>query len=190
MVTFGASDSAANSHDDRAEQRRARVARAALVLALALYAAVALTVLLVGPDVVAGQIGPDGQPRRLDATVPFVVTLSITAIGLVALFVAVPRIVLRAPMAIINVPHREQWDSPAGRRMLARLLTSDMLLIAAATVLLLAAMLLISALGGFGVVLPGWAIVLVLVPYFAVVLCFAIAMYRGSRYVPPAGLTA
>lgn len=190
MVSFPRGDGAAGGHDDRAEQRRAWVARAAVLLALAAYTAVALTVVLVGPDVVAGQIGPDGRPRRLDATLPFVVVLSIAVFGLVALFAALPRIVLRAPMAIINVPNREQWDSPAGRRMLARLLTSDMLLIAAATVLLLAAMLLISALGGFGVVLPGWVIVLVLAPYFVFVLGFAIAMYRGSRYVPPAGLTA
>lgn len=176
--------------DDAGELRRATIARVALVMALGVYAAVAVTVLLIGPDVVAGQIGPDGRPRRLDPTGPFVLTLSLSLVGMVALFAAIPRIVLRAPMAIINVPHRHRWDSPAGRRMLARLLASDMLLIAAATVLLFAVMLVLSALGGFGAVLPGWLLLVVTLPYVVLVLGIAIGAYVGTRYVPPTDLSA
>lgn len=168
-----------------AEERRIRLARAALVGALAVYGVVAVTVLIAGPEVIAGQIGIDGRPRRLDPTGPFVLILTVSVIAFVALFVAMPRIVLKAPLSILNVPRRMEWDSPAGRRMLARLVASDMLFIAAATVLLMAAMLVISALGGFGVVLPGWVIALVMVPYFVYVIGFAIAAYRGTRYVPP-----
>ena len=142
--------------------------------------------LVAGPEFVAGQIGPDGRPRRLDPTGPFVLVVTLTVIAFVALFAATPRLVLRMPLADLNVPRRMEWDSPAGRRMLARLVASDLLFIAAATVLLFAAMLVISALGGFGVVLPGWVMALVLGPYFVFVLGCAIAAYRGTRYVPPA----
>lgn len=152
---------------------------------MALYGAAAVVVLVLGPDEVAGHLGVNGSVNRRDPTALFVLGLSITLAGVVALFVAIPTIVRRAPIRFINVPHRDQWDTPKNRAVLAVRLGGDMLVIAAATVLLFIGVLVVSTLGGLGVDLNGGETLLLIAGYLVTIAFVVIPGVAGARYTPP-----
>ncbi|MBX9472555.1 hypothetical protein [Microcella sp.] len=173
-------------HDDEKDARRLAATRLALISATLVYAAVAMTVVFAGPDVVVGHFGASGQPTRRDATGPFVLSLSLVLLGLLALFVSMPTLIRRIPIEFVNVPNRERWNTPARRRVLARRLAADLNLIGVATVLLLTSALVLSALGGIDVDLPGWIFLLMLAAYLWCVGVLLVQMMVGKRYQPPA----
>lgn len=171
---------------NEADGRRTALSRLALLTALALYASIAITVVVAGPDEVVGHFGGGGRPTRLDPTGPFVLTMSLVVAALVSLFAATPALVRRIPIEFVNVPNREKWNTPELRDVLARRVGADMMFITAATVLLMAGMLVLSALGGLGEVPPGWVFPLSLAAYLALIGVSIVQMYRGGRYEPPA----
>lgn len=173
-------------HDDEKVARCLAATRLALISATLVYAAVAMTVVLAGPDVVVGHFGANGQPTRLDATGSFVLTLSLVVLGLLALFASLPALIRRIPIEFVNVPNRERWNTPSRRRLLARRLAADLNLIGAATVLLMTAALVLSALGGFDVDVPGWVFLLMIAAYVVCIGVLLVQMTVGTRYQPPA----
>jgi len=149
----------------------------------AIFAAIAVLVVVSGPDQVVGRFDSAGQPTRFDDTITFVVGLSTTVAVLVALFATLP-LLMRRSIAFVHIPRRELWDTPARRPILARRVAADLMLIGAATVLLLAAMLALSALGGLGVDLPGWGFAVLVVGYLLVTMLIILPMLTGRRYDP------
>ena len=63
--------------DDERDARRAGAARLVLVTSVVVFVAVAMTVVVAGPDEVVGRFAVNGQPDRLDATGPFVLNPSL-----------------------------------------------------------------------------------------------------------------
>ena len=173
-------------HDDEKDVRRLAASRLALITATAVYAAVAMTVLVAGPDVVVGHFGANGQPTRLDATGPFVLTLSLVVLGLLALFASLPALTRGIPIEFINVPNRERWNTPARRRVLARRIAADLNLIGAVTILLMTSALVLRALGGLDVDLPPWVFLVMLAAYLGCIGVLLVHMTVGTRYQPPA----
>lgn len=157
-----------------------------MLTAIALYAGIAIWVLIAGPDEVVGHFGTDGESTRLDPTVGFVTGLTVTVAGLVGLFLALPALIKRLPIELINVPNRELWDTPELRALLARRMGADLDLIGALTVLLLTGMLVISTVAGFGIEIPGWVFPALTAAYLLVLVALLVSMFRGGRYVPPA----
>lgn len=170
--------------DDSSDARRTLIGRLALATASALYAAIAVWVLVAGPDEVVAHFGGSGQPTRYDDTVAFVVMLSVTTAAMVALFAAIPMLLARIPIAFVNIPRRELWDTPARRRVLARRVGADMMLVGAVTVLLMVAMLVLSTLGGLGVVLPGWVFWAMTGGYVVLTGFIVLPMLASKRYDP------
>ncbi len=162
--------------------------RAGLVLAGAtlVFGIVWFTILVAGPDTVPGHFAADGTPTRWDSTPVFLGMMAALAGGLTLLFVAMPRLMARVPIEHVNLPNREQWNTPARRAHLALLMTEDLRLIGAVTMLLLAAMLVISALAGLGAEIAGWVFLATAAAYLVMIGIIVGRMLTGSRYTPPA----
>jgi hypothetical protein len=149
-----------------------------------LFGIVWVAVLLAGPDTVPGHFGADGTPTRWDPTVEFLGTMALVAGGMGLLFAVLPVLVARTPSSRLNVPSREQWNTPSRRAHLDALITEDLRLIGAATMLLLAAALATSGYIGLGGELPSWA---PLVAFGVFVVLVAVVMGRmvaSRRYRP------
>lgn len=172
--------------ESASDSRRILCARLALLAALSLYASVAIVVVVAGPEEVVGHFGGGGQPTRMDPTGQFVLTMSLVVAGVVALFSATPALMRRIPIELVNVPNRDQWNTPERRVVLARRIGADMRLLSAATVLLLTATLVLSTVGGLGLALPGWVFPLLLGSFLAVIGVIVVRMYRRGRF-PPTG---
>lgn len=171
-------------HDQR-DARLLTLARAALFSALALYAGTAIWVLAAGPDRVVARFAADGTPVRFDTAESLVIALSLTVVLLSALFLLVPTVVRRAPAAVLNVPRQALWESSELRPVLARRVGADLALIGALTVLLLTGMLVLSAAAGAGFVVPTWLLPAMTGGFLVAIAIIVVAMYRGSRYLPP-----
>ena len=129
-----------------------------LVAATLVFGIVWASILIAGPDTVPGHFGADGTPTRWDATPVFLGVMAALAGGLALLFAVLPPLMVRVPIEHVNLPNRDEWNTPDRRAYLALLTTEDLRLIGAATMLLLAAMLVISAVAGFGAEIPGWVL--------------------------------
>ena len=169
---------------EHGETVRRRATRAALIIAVLVYAATAVVVLLVGPDSVVGHFGADGQPNRYDPTGPYILALTLVVAALVGLFVSIPALLLRIPIHFVNVPQREKWNTPERRRVLARRFATDLNLLAALTVLLITLLLIASAVAGAGQPVPSWVFVTTTVVYLMAVLGLTVSMLTSGRYDP------
>lgn len=158
----------------------------ALAIALLAYVTTTVGVLVLGPERVAAHFAANGRVTRFDDTATHLGLMSLVVIGLVALLEALPVLARRGPVTALNVPNREQWNTPERRALLARLLREDIRLLTAASVLLITGMTVLSAIAGAGDDIPPWAFPAMFLPFVAAVLAVLARVSASSRYAPPA----
>jgi len=158
--------------------------RAALLLfagAGVVFVVLWVSILIAGPETVPGHFSFDGTVTRSDPTLEFLGFMALVGVGMAALFVGVARV----PIEYLNIPKREQWNTPELRGHLKTLVTADLWLLGAATLMLLATALAISGLIGLGVEIGAWTLPVVVGPFLIVNAIVAGRMMFGSRYTPP-----
>lgn len=170
--------------DDRSDARRTLIARLALATSLALFAALSTWLLIAGPPEVIGHFGANNGEPRFDPTPQFVVSMTVLVLVIVVVFATIPGMMRRIPIEFINMPNREQWNTPARREVLARRTGADMTLLGAATVFLFVVTMVLSTLGGLGETIPGWVFVVMTGAYLLLVALIMFGMMRSKRYDP------
>jgi len=163
-----------------------RSAGVLLAGATLVFGIVWVSILIAGPETVPGHFGADGTPTRWDPTIEFLGIMALVAGGMAVLFTALPVIMARVPIEHVNVPNREQWNTPARRAHLDALVTEDLRLIGTGTMLLLAAVLVVSGYVGLGGQAPGWLFIVMMGTYLGALALVLGRMVLGTRYTPPA----
>ncbi|MGY6498554.1 MAG: hypothetical protein ACXIUP_10045 [Microcella sp.] len=172
--------------DERSDARFASLARLAFWTTVALYAALAVWLLVAGPPEVVGHFGANDGGPRFDPTPVFVGYMTLIVAVLVGIFVSVAPFARRIPIEFVNVPNRELWETPERRIILARRISADMYLMGAVTMLLMIAMVLASTLGGLGTTVPETFFVVMTTAYMVILGVIVLTMFRGDRYNPRA----
>ena len=159
-------------------------ARAALLLfvgAGVVFVVLRVSILIAGPETVPGHFSFDGTVTRFDPTLGFLVFIGLFAVGLAGLCLAAARL----PVECINLPRREEWNTPERRARLRALLTAGLRVMGAATLLLLAAMLAISRYVGLGGQIDSWILAVAAGGCVVAIAIVAGRMLAGGRYTPP-----
>lgn len=169
--------------DERSDARRASFARLALAASVALFGALSVWLLIAGPPEVIGHFSANNGEPRFDPTPQFVAIMAVLVAFLVAMFASLGWLIRRAPIGVINIPNREQWNTPARRAILARRMGADLTLMGAASVLLVVGMMVLSTLGGLGEEPPGWVSIVMTGVFLAVIAAITLGML-GKRYDP------
>ena len=120
------------------DARLRELVRVAMALACAAYAGVLLVAAVPLPDRVPIHFGPGGEADRIVGRQEALVTFAGLGLGIAVLMVGLARWMRRAPLTMVNVPHKDWWTAPPAReaRLRARLET-DLLGIGALTMVLL-----------------------------------------------------
>lgn len=176
---------AADAADAAGSSGAGRLGLILVVLSLVVYAAGAVGVLAVGPETVAAHFGADGSVTRYDSALSQVLFMTLVVVGLVALMEATPLLARRGPIALINVPNREAWNTPERRAQLSRVLQEDVRLLTAGSVVLMTFVLVMGAIAGAGATIPGWVFLLAVGAFLVLVMTVLVRMSTGGRYEPP-----
>ena len=119
------------------EQLRELV-RVAMALACAAYAGVLLVAAVTLPEQVPIHFGPGGEADRVVGREEALVTFAVVGAAMAVLMVGLARWMRRAPLTMVNVPHKDWWTAtPAREARLRARLETDLLGIGALTMVLL-----------------------------------------------------
>lgn len=156
------------------------------MISLVVYAAVAVGFLAVGPETVAAHFGADGSVTRYDSALSQVMIMTLVVTGLVVLTEITPLLAQRGPIALINVPNREAWNTPACRAQLSRVLQEDVRLLTAGAAVLMSFVLVMGAIAGAGARIPAWVFLVAVGAFLTFVMTVLVRMSTGGRCEPPA----
>jgi len=145
------------------------------------FAAVWVSILIAGPETVPGHFSFDGTVTRSDPTLEFLGSMALVGVGMAALFWGLARV----PLDYLNIPNREQWNTPERLAHLKILVTADLWLLGAVTLMLLAAALAISGFVGLGGEIGAWTLPVLVGPFLIVMAIVTGRMVFGGRYTPP-----
>ena len=120
------------------DERLRELVRVAMALACAAYAGVLLIAAVTLPDRVPIHFGPRGEADRIVGREEALVTFAVLGLGIAVLMVGLARWMRRAPLTMVNVPHKDWWTAtPAREARLRARLETDLLGIGALTMALL-----------------------------------------------------
>lgn len=120
------------------DERLRELVRVAMALACAAYAGVLLIAAVTLPDRVPIHFGPGGEADRIVGRQEALVTFAVLGLGIAVLMVGLARWVRRAPLTMVNVPHKDWWTAtPAREARLRARLETDLLGIGVLTMVLL-----------------------------------------------------
>ncbi|MAY98872.1 DUF1648 domain-containing protein [uncultured Nocardioides sp.] len=120
------------------DERLRELVRVAMALACAAYAGVLLIAAVTLPDRVPIHFGPGGEADRIVGRQEALVTFAVLGLGIAVLMVGLARWMRRAPLTMVNVPHKDWWTAtPAREARLRARLETDLLGIGALTMVLL-----------------------------------------------------
>ena len=92
------------------EQLRELV-RVAMALACAAYAGVLLVAAVTLPEQVPIHFGPGGEADRVVGREEALVTFAVVGAAMAVLMVGLARWMRRAPLTMVNVPHKDWWTA-------------------------------------------------------------------------------
>ncbi len=120
------------------DERLRALARVAMALASAAYAGVLLIAAVTLPERVPIHFGPGGEADRVVSRQEALVTFAVVGLATGVLMVGLAAWMRRAPLTMVNVPHKDWWTAtPAREARLRARLETDLLGIGALTMALL-----------------------------------------------------
>ena len=93
------------------DERLRELVRVAMALACAAYAGVLLVAAVTLPDRVPIHFGPGGEADRIVGRQEALVTFAVLGLGIAVLMVGLARWMRRAPLTMVNVPHKDWWTA-------------------------------------------------------------------------------